>query len=249
MNTKIFVVVGIGVMAGGLILAAILQPQDTVTGDLPDRTPTVDDGANADEEPTPDPRQFEGAEEVIDPGLYDYSAVITTDKGVIEIDLFEEISPRTVNNLVFLAQNGYYDNLRWHRVVEGFVVQAGDPLSEVGRDLVDPGLIGTGGPGYETEEEPNEISNTRGTIAMAKAGDAITFGSQFFINLTDNPELDAGAGSAEFFPFGEVISGMDVVDEIEEGDVIQSIEIREVEKDGATVDPSDDDADDADGAE
>jgi cyclophilin family peptidyl-prolyl cis-trans isomerase len=234
MNTKVFVIVGLGIMAGGVILAAVLQPRDTVSpGELPELpTATVAD-VDPDVSPTPDPRQFEAAEDVIDPDAFEYRAIITTDKGVIEIDFFEDVAPRTVNNFVFLAQNGYFDDLRWHRVEPNFVVQAGDPLSEEGRELADPSLIGTGGPGYLTEEEPNELSNTRGRISMAKVGGASNFGSQFFINLKDNPALDAGQGSADFFPFAEVVSGMDIVDSIDQWDRIHSVEIIETPRPGA----------------
>ncbi len=231
LNTKIFVVVGIGIMAGGVVLAAILQPQDsTGSGDLPEATPTVIDDEDPDAEPTPDPRQFDEADEVIDAEAYDYSAVITTEHGDIEIDLFEEVAPNTVNNFVFLAQNGFFDELRWHRVEDGFVAQAGDPLTAVDRDLHDPSRIGQGNPGYSTEEEPNELSNERGTIAMAKASGATEFGSQFFINLDDNTFLDEGGPGDSFYPFAEVVSGMDVVDQLQVDDVIESVEISEEEK-------------------
>lgn len=228
MNTKVFVIIGIGIMAGGVILAAVLQPQDTITqGDLPEVTSTL--ATEGTPEATPNSRQFSAAEDVVDPESTDYRAVITTDAGVIEIDLFEEIAPNTVNSFVFLANNGFFDNLRWHRVVDGFVTQTGDPLSAVERGS-DVG-VGSGGPGYQTEEEPNDLSNTRGTIAMAKSSGATSFGSQFFINLSDdNTFLDEGGGGDAFYPFGEVVSGMEVADQITQGDVIQSIEILEEPK-------------------
>lgn len=231
MNTKAFVIIGIGVMAGGVVLAAVLQPGDRQGQPLDDPTPTVvDDEVDPEVTPTPDPRQFSEAEDVVDADANDYTAVITTDKGEIEIDLFEEEAPNTVNSFVFLAQNGYFDDLRWHRIEPGFVAQAGDPLSEDGRELADEGLIGTGGPGYMTEDEPNEISNTRGTISMAKAGSDAAFGSQFFINLDENTHLDTDASGNTFYPFAQVTSGMDIVDQLEQWDVIRSIEVSEAPK-------------------
>ena len=149
---------------------------------------------------------------------------------MIEIALYAADAPNTVNSFVFLAQKGFFDNLRWHRVVANFVVQAGDPRSEVGRTPAAEFIPGTDGPGYETADEPNDHLNLRGTIAMAKRAGEKVFGSQFFINLKDNPALDAGGTGDAFYPFGEVTSGMDVVDKIQQDDVIQSIVIHETAK-------------------
>jgi cyclophilin family peptidyl-prolyl cis-trans isomerase len=232
-NAKTFWIVGLVAMVGGLIAASVLAGTAENTNpavDLPDEptpTATVEGSPTPGASPTPDSRRFEAAEDVINPEQFNYRAVITTDKGTLELDLFADEAPNTVNSFVFLARNGYFNNLRWHRVVPDFVVQSGDPFSEVGRELTELERIGTGGPGYQTEDEPNEISNTRGTISMAKTQGASSFGSQFFINLKDNPALDAGNGADEFYPFGEVTEGLDVLDEIEQDDVIQSIEIFE----------------------
>lgn len=232
-NAKTFWIVGLVAMVGGLIAASVLAgtTENTTPGvDLPDEltpTPTVEGTPTPDVSPTPDARQFEAAEDVINPEQFDYRAVITTDKGTLELDLFADIAPNTVNSFVFLARNGYFDSLRFHRVVPDFVVQSGDPFSEVGRELGELEQVGTGGPGYQTDDEPNELSNTRGTISMAKTSGATSFGSQFFINLKDNPALDTGNGADEFYPFGEVTEGLDVLDAIAQDDVIQSIEIFE----------------------
>jgi cyclophilin family peptidyl-prolyl cis-trans isomerase len=232
-NAKTFWIVGLIAMVGGLIAASVLagtadtsQPGVGLP-DEPTPTPAVEGSPTPDATPTPDARRFSAAEDVTNPEEFNYRAVITTDKGVLELALFAEESPNTVNSFVFLARNGYFNNLRWHRVVPDFVVQSGDPFSEVGRELTELERIGTGGPGYQTQDEPNEVSNTRGTISMAKTSGASSFGSQFFINLKDNPALDAGNGADEFYPFGEVTEGLDVLDTIEENDVIKSIEVFE----------------------
>jgi cyclophilin family peptidyl-prolyl cis-trans isomerase len=108
-----------------------------------------------------------------------------------------------VNSFVFLAQKGYFDNTIIHRVLPNFVDQMGDPTG-----------TGTGGPGYTTNEEPNQLSNKRGTVSMAKTQGATSFGSQFFINLKDNTSLDYTSPGDKFYPFATVTSGMDVADAI-----------------------------------
>ncbi|MCC7362853.1 MAG: peptidylprolyl isomerase [Dehalococcoidia bacterium] len=125
--------------------------------------------------------------------------------GDFTIALNAAVAPNTVNNFVFLAQKDYFDGITFHRVVDNYIVQAGDPA-------------GTGAstyPGYTTADEPNEVRNTRGTISMAKRSGASNFGSQFFINLKDNTSLDFdNPTSDQFFPFGTVTSGMEVLDAI-----------------------------------
>ena len=151
---------------------------------------------------------YDQAEQVVDPAKQ-YTATIRTDKGEIVVRLYADIAPKTVNSFVFLAQQKFFDGLTFHRVVKDFVIQGGDPTGN-----------GSGGPGYETEDEPNERSNTRGTLAMAKASGANEFGSQFFINLADNTALDYDNPRPDkFYPFGEVVSGMEVVDAIADSPV------------------------------
>lgn len=163
----------------------------------------------------PAPMQFTEAAQVVD-ATKSYTATLKTAKGDIVIQLFADKAPRTVNTFVFLATRGYFDGLTFHRVVAGFVVQGGDPLDN-----------GTGGPGFQTEEDPNDLLNTRGRISMAKAGAVTNFGSQFFINLQDNPNLDVDVPGRQkrFYPFGEVVQGMDVVDRIAQRDVIEKVTI------------------------
>lgn len=133
-----------------------------------------------------------------------YSVTMKTSKGDIVVELFADKAPQTVNSFVFLAKKGFFDGLTFHRVVKGFVIQTGDPTGS-----------GSGGPGYSTKDEPNQLSNERGTLAMAKVSGATEFGSQFFINLTNNTALDYNNPTPnKFYPFGKVTSGMDVVDAI-----------------------------------
>jgi len=105
----------------------------------------------------------------------DYKATLKTTKGIINIDLFETQTPITVNNFVFLAQDGFYNNTKFHRIIKGFMIQGGDPQGN-----------GTGGPGYKFDNEPFEGTYTPGTIAMANAGPN-TNGSQFFIMHGETP--------------------------------------------------------------
>lgn len=126
----------------------------------------------------------------------DYKATIHTNKGDIVIDLFESEVPNTVNNFVFLAQQGYYKNVPFHRVISGFMIQTGDPTG-----------TGAGGPGYRFEDEPVSRDYLQGTVAMANAGPN-TNGSQFFIMHAANPL------PKNYTIFGQVIEGQDVVDAI-----------------------------------
>ena len=127
----------------------------------------------------------------------DYSATIETNHGTIEIDLFEERSPQTVNNFVALARDGFYDGVIFHRVISGFMIQGGDPTG-----------TGRGGPGYRFRDElEGEGDYSRGTVAMANAGPN-TNGSQFFICHADAPLPHS------YTIFGKVTDGMDTVDAI-----------------------------------
>ena len=143
-------------------------------------------------------KQFSKAEQVLVPGTR-YQATLQTNHGEIILELYPEESPNTANNFAFLAGEGFYDGTVVHRVVPGFVVQMGDPTG-----------TGTGGPGYKFADELVAARNrgyTRGIVAMANSGKD-TNGSQFFICL-------ANAGlPPQYAVFGEVTSGMDVVDAI-----------------------------------
>jgi cyclophilin family peptidyl-prolyl cis-trans isomerase len=125
-------------------------------------------------------------------------ATLHTNHGAIELELFEDDAPKTVDNFVKLSKDGFYDGITFHRVIPDFMIQGGCPRGD-----------GTGGPGYQFEDEPNEHRVARGALAMANSGPD-TNGSQFFIVTTDAaPWLDG-----KHTVFGRVASGMDVVDEI-----------------------------------
>lgn len=136
-------------------------------------------------------------------------AVITTNKGVIELELYADKAPKTVSNFVYLAELGYYNGLIFHRVVENFVIQGGDPTG-----------TGAGGPGYKFEDEKVVGDYKEGTLAMANSG-TDTNGSQFFICLEDLATLPK-----LYNLFGQVTSGMDVVKKIQMGDKMESIVIK-----------------------
>ena len=134
-------------------------------------------------------------------------AIINTNFGEIKLELFDKDAPKTVENFIKLAKSGFYDGVKFHRVIKGFMIQGGDPLSK-DNSLKD--RWGTGGPGYTFGDEIHANNrNSIGTISMANAGPN-TNGSQFFINTANNNSLDA-----KHTVFGKVIAGMDVVLSIE----------------------------------
>lgn len=141
-----------------------------------------------------------------------YSATIKTNRGDIEIDLHADKTPLTVNNFVFLAKDGYYDGITFHRVIPDFMVQTGDPTG-----------TGRGGPGYKFRDEfhPSLKHDAPGVLSMANAG-AGTNGSQFFITHVETSWLDN-----KHSVFGRVTKGQDVVDAIQQGDRIEAVEIQE----------------------
>lgn len=135
------------------------------------------------------------------------NVTLTTNKGSITIELFADKAPNTVANFKKLAEAGFYDGVKFHRVIKGFMIQSGDPLT---KDDSKADMWGTGGPGYKFADEIHaDNRNDVGTIAMANAGPN-TNGSQFFINVNPNNFLDT-----KHTVFGKVIKGMDVVNEIE----------------------------------
>jgi peptidyl-prolyl cis-trans isomerase B (cyclophilin B) len=141
--------------------------------------------------------------------MSDLTAVLTTDQGTIRLKLFADIAPLTVANFVNLIQRGYYNGLKFHRVIPDFMIQGGCPNG-----------VGNGGPGYRFEDEcsPKARHDKAGMLSMANAGPG-TNGSQFFITHTATDWLDG-----KHTVFGEVVSDADqaVVDAIRQGDVIQS---------------------------
>jgi cyclophilin family peptidyl-prolyl cis-trans isomerase len=139
---------------------------------------------------------------VIDPKKK-YKATFKTEKGDFVVELFADKAPKTVNNFVFLARDGFYDNTTFHRVIKGFMAQGGDPTG-----------TGTGGPGYKFADEfdPSLKHSGAGILSMANAG-RNTNGSQFFITYGPTPHLDG-----KHAVFGKVIAGMNVVNAIPERD-------------------------------
>ncbi|HEU5193547.1 MAG TPA: peptidylprolyl isomerase [Methylomirabilota bacterium] len=140
------------------------------------------------------------------------SAVITLDNGnTITIDFFPEDAPKTVENFVTLAKQGFYNGLTFHRVVPDFVVQGGCPKGN-----------GTGGPGYQIKAEFNKQKHVRGSVAMARSQHPDSAGSQFYITYGSTPHLDGN-----YTVFGKVVSGMEHVDRIKQGDKMKTVAIEE----------------------
>lgn len=139
-----------------------------------------------------------------------YAVSITTNRGTIELELYAQHAPQTVNNFVFLAKEGFYDGVSFHRVIPDFMVQSGDPTGS-----------GRGGPGYRFADElvGNPLKHERCVISMANAGPN-TNGSQFFITHVATPHLDG-----RHTVFGKVTSGEEIVDAIEQGDTMVSVTV------------------------
>ena len=146
-------------------------------------------------------------------------AIIKTNKGEMKVELFGNDAPKTVENFTKLATDGFYDGLKWHRVLPDFVIQGGCPNSKDGAS----GMAGTGGPGYQIdcELDGGNQYHDRGVLSMAHAG-RNTGGSQFFVchSRNNTAPLDGNHTC-----FGKVIDGLEVIDEIREGDSIDTIQI------------------------
>ncbi len=154
-----------------------------------------------------------------------YEATIVTAKGDIVLCLQPDLAPQTVNNFVTLARNGFYNNIPFARVVSGFVIQTGDPncIGNVPAAPATPsGSCGSGGPGYTFNDEPVHEKYVEGCVAMANSG-ANTNGSQFFICSAD----DTTQLTLSYNLFGQVVSGLDVVQKIVQGDVMKSVTVAE----------------------
>ena len=142
-----------------------------------------------------------------------YEVKIETVRGTIVIELAPQYAPKTVNNFVFLANEGFYDGVTFHRVIKDFMVQGGDPTG-----------TGRGGPGYKFEDEflNNPLKHDTGVISMANAGPG-TNGSQFFITHLPQPHLNG-----KHTVFGNVTSGQDVVYKIQQGDKMPKVVVAEM---------------------
>ena len=140
------------------------------------------------------------------------TGVITLDNGnEIRIEFYPEDAPKTVENFVTLAKKGFYDNLAFHRVVPDFVVQGGCPKGD-----------GTGGPGHTVKAEFNKQKHVRGSVAMARSQHPDSAGSQFYITYGATPHLDGS-----YTVFGHVVSGMEHVDHIKQGDRMKTVSVVE----------------------
>jgi len=141
-----------------------------------------------------------------------YRVKMETDKGTIELELYPEHAPVTVNNFVFLAREGFYDGITFHRVIADFMIQGGDPTG-----------TGRGGPGYRFADElvGNPLKHETGSLSMANAGPN-TNGSQFFITHSPQPHLNG-----RHTVFGKVVKGQDVVNAIRQGDKMAKVEVVE----------------------
>jgi peptidyl-prolyl cis-trans isomerase B (cyclophilin B) len=142
-----------------------------------------------------------------------YRVTIETDKGDIKLELYPEHAPKTVNNFIFLAQEGFYDGVLFHRVISDFMIQGGDPTG-----------TGRGGPGYKFEDEvaENPLRHETGVISMANAGPD-TNGSQFFITHSPQPHLD-GMHTV----FGKVVEGQEVVNAIQQADRMVKVTVGDI---------------------
>jgi peptidyl-prolyl cis-trans isomerase B (cyclophilin B) len=139
-----------------------------------------------------------------------YLVKLETTKGEVQLELYPEHAPKTVNNFVFLVKEAFYDGISFHRVIDNFMVQGGDPTGS-----------GMGGPGYKFEDElpGNPLKHGSKVISMANSGPN-TNGSQFFITHLPQPHLDG-----KHTVFGKVIQGEDVVDSIQQGDLINKASV------------------------
>ncbi len=158
------------------------------------------------------PQQWKTAPEMsIDPKKK-YNISMNTDRGVIEIELYPEHAPVTVNNFVFLTRAGFYDGVTFHRVIGNFMIQGGDPTGS-----------GMGGPGYKFQDEVrnNPLKHETGVLSMANAGPG-TNGSQFFITHSPQPHLNG-----KHTVFGKVTKGMEVVNAIRQGDKMIKVTVTE----------------------
>ncbi len=143
--------------------------------------------------------------------------VIKTDKGDIVLEFYPDVAPVTVASFLHLARTGFYNGTRFHRVEPGFLIQGGDPKSK------DPNAtdVGTGGPGYYLPAEFSDRPHETGTLAMARSSSPNSGGSQFYICLAPQPNLDG-----QYTVFGKVVSGMNVVNSIVPGDAIREVVIK-----------------------
>lgn len=203
---SILVLAGVIFIGGVLLFKGSSQPRTQE-----ETTPMTDQTKQTDVQNSPEPQEPQASTKsytqypqmIIDEDKT-YQITLKTTKGDITVEMFPKEAPKTVNNFVFLAKDGFYNETPFHRIIKGFMIQGGDPLGN-----------GTGGPGYQFADEKVTRSYTRGIVAMANSGPN-TNGSQFFIMHADS-DLPPS-----YTIFGQVIDGLDVVDGIAETPVASS---------------------------
>jgi cyclophilin family peptidyl-prolyl cis-trans isomerase len=212
-NVKLFFLVGAAIMigslfVGGLIRSGALNSSSSPTNNFVQPTDVASTGTPQ-AQATAEIKHYSGPPAMtIDPAKH-YTATIKTSVGDIQVDLLADQVPQTVNNFVFLAQDGFYNGLTFWQVVSGFDAQAGDPGCQTGQ--ASGSCRGSGDPGYQIpQEKPGSFD--AGTIGMANA-------SQFFIALTNAAQF------AQYTPFGRITAGLDVAQRITQGTAIESVTI------------------------
>lgn len=197
------------IVCSAIILTALVMWQNNRsagTSLIPNTEETIDGPFVAEEQSVKNP---------INVNNMNPTAVIKTNLGTIELELFTDTMPITTGNFIELAESGFYNGTKFHRVIDGFMIQGGDPNSKGN----DESIYGTGGPEKNVQDEfvaGELLTNTRGTIAMANTGQPNSGGSQWFINLNDNTNLDFDKQplASKHPVFGRVVKGMEVVDAI-----------------------------------
>ncbi len=203
-NIKLILAVIIG---SALILAGLIYLQNiSSTGPSLNQNETIDGPLVPEEQPISNPKNI---------NTMNPTAIIKTNMGDIELELFANQMPITTGNFIDLAESGFYNGVKFHRVIEGFMIQSGDPNSKGDNEAI----YGMGGPDKNVADEfvaGELLTNIRGTISMANTGQPNSGGSQWFINLADNTPLDFDKQpfTSKHPVFGRVINGMDVVDAI-----------------------------------
>ena len=201
-DRRLYILAGFALVAVAVVAAILISRSGGEDGDdSPATTATSANGCREVEAPEPKQVQFKAPKQVLDPGE-EATVVVETSCGTFEIALDTKRAPKTANSFAFLAEEGFYDDLVFHRVVPGFVIQGGDPEG-----------TGTGGPGYSVDEKPpSNLAYTKGVVAMAKseADPPGRSASQFYVVTA----ADAGL-PPEYALVGKVSEGYDVVARIE----------------------------------
>jgi peptidyl-prolyl cis-trans isomerase B (cyclophilin B) len=230
-------------LLAGLVIVAVAVLTgcaQTPSGTANQSSTTTSDASNSstNEPSTTDPSASTPEEPTVYTPLYKLSgdeiAVIKTSKGTIKVKFYEKDAPVAAANFIELAQKGYYDEVKFHRYVPGFVIQGGDPQTKTAAsadvaaaDGSGTGRFGTGGPGYKILDEyaGNPNKHVDGSLAMARTGAPNSGGSQFYFALGALPNLDG-----QYTVFGQATSGLEVIHNLRAGDVIESVTIENASK-------------------